>query len=68
MNTATLTTFIIYLISIMALGVIAYRQTHNLADYMLGGRRLSSGVAAISARGFGYERLATVGFARGFVC
>jgi len=49
MNTATLTTFIIYLISIMALGVIAYRQTHNLADYMLGGRRLSSGVAAISA-------------------
>ena len=49
MNTATLITFIIYLIGVMILGIIAYRQTHNLADYVLGGRRLSSGVTALSA-------------------
>jgi sodium/proline symporter len=49
MNTATLITFIVYLIGVMILGLIAYRQTHNLADYVLGGRRLGSGVAALSA-------------------
>ncbi|HDN25809.1 MAG TPA: sodium/proline symporter PutP [Thioploca sp.] len=49
MNTATLITFIIYLIGVMILGIIAYRQTHNLADYVLGGRRLGSFVTALSA-------------------
>jgi len=49
MHIATLTTFFIYLIVLVVLGVVAYRQTHNLADYVLGGRRLSSGVVAISA-------------------
>jgi len=49
MQTATLISFIIYLIIIFILGIIAYRQTHNLADYMLGGRRLGSGVVALSA-------------------
>jgi len=49
MNTATLITFIIYLVGVIILGVIAYRQTHNLADYVLGGRRLGSAVTALSA-------------------
>ncbi|RKZ57754.1 MAG: sodium/proline symporter PutP [Candidatus Parabeggiatoa sp. nov. 2] len=49
MNTATLITFIVYLLGVMILGLIAYRQTHNLADYVLGGRRLGGGVAALSA-------------------
>jgi sodium/proline symporter len=49
MHTATLTTFIIYLIVLFILGIIAYRQTHNLADYMLGGRRLGSSVVGLSA-------------------
>lgn len=49
MNTATLITFIIYLVGVMILGFIAYRQTNNLADYVLGGRRLGSAVTALSA-------------------
>ncbi len=49
MNTATLVTFSVYLIGVIVLGLIAYRQTSNLSDYILGGRRLSAGVAALSA-------------------
>ncbi|WNF37901.1 sodium/proline symporter PutP [Bacillaceae bacterium IKA-2] len=49
METATLVTFIVYLIGMMAIGLIAYRMTDNLSDYVLGGRRLGGGVAALSA-------------------
>lgn len=49
MNTPTLITFIVYLIMMVVLGLIAYRITDNLSDYVLGGRRLGSGVAALSA-------------------
>jgi len=49
MHTATLITFTIYLIALMLLGWLAYRQTHNLADYILGNRKLGSVVAALSA-------------------
>ena len=49
MNEATLITFIIYLIGLLVLGIIAYRMTNNLSDYVLGGRRLGGGVAALSA-------------------
>jgi len=49
MNTPLLTTFSGYLLVIMGLALFAYRQTHTLSDYILGGRRLSSGVAALSA-------------------
>jgi sodium/proline symporter len=49
MDGAVLTTFIIYLIGMLAIGVIAYRMTSNLSDYVLGGRRLGPGVAALSA-------------------
>ncbi|WP_335869423.1 sodium/proline symporter PutP [Bacillus sp. 2205SS5-2] len=49
MDTATLITFIVYLIAMLAIGVISYRLTSNLSDYVLGGRSLGPGVAALSA-------------------
>lgn len=39
----------IYFAAMLALGVVAYRRTNDLEDYMLGGRSLSPGVAALSA-------------------
>lgn len=42
-------TFIVYLVGMIALGLIAYKMTDNLSDYVLGGRRLGAGVAALSA-------------------
>ena len=49
MDTATLITFIFYLVAMLAIGLISYRLTNNLSDYVLGGRRLGGGVAALSA-------------------
>ncbi|MFZ3578952.1 sodium/proline symporter PutP [Virgibacillus sp. DJP39] len=49
MDTATLITFIVYLVGMLAIGVVAYRLTSNLSDYVLGGRGLGPGVAALSA-------------------
>jgi sodium/proline symporter len=49
LETATLVTFIVYLIGMLLIGVISYRLTSNLSDYVLGGRRLGPGVAALSA-------------------
>ncbi|MCF6411465.1 sodium/proline symporter PutP [Pseudalkalibacillus salsuginis] len=48
-DTPTLITFIIYLVVMLAIGVISYRLTSNLSDYVLGGRSLTPGVAALSA-------------------
>ncbi|MDH5630363.1 MAG: sodium:proline symporter, partial [Gammaproteobacteria bacterium] len=48
-NNATLVTFIAYLITVMAIGIYAYRQTNDLSDYILGGRRLGKWVTALSA-------------------
>jgi sodium/proline symporter len=45
----TTTTFVVYLVVMMALGIVAYRRTRGLSDYLLGGRQLGSGVAALSA-------------------
>ena len=42
-------TFVAYLVLMLAIGWFAWRQTHDLADYILGGRRLSYWVAALSA-------------------
>lgn len=42
-------TFSIYLAVILGIGVIAYRYTSNLSDYILGGRSLTGPVAALSA-------------------
>jgi len=43
-----LVTFVAYLILILFLGIKAYRRTHNLNDYILGGRKLGSIVTALS--------------------
>ncbi|MBM7571649.1 sodium/proline symporter PutP [Aquibacillus albus] len=49
MNIATLVTFIVYLVGMLVIGIIAYRLTKNLSDYVLGGRNLGGSVAALSA-------------------
>ncbi|ART79137.1 sodium/proline symporter PutP [Oceanisphaera avium] len=43
-----LITFVGYLILTMLIGIIAYRATRSLSDYILGGRRLGPSVAALS--------------------
>ncbi|MCK3654870.1 sodium:proline symporter [Pasteurellaceae bacterium Macca] len=45
----TTTTFLIYIIGMIAIGFFAYRFTNNLSDYILGGRRLGSFVTGLSA-------------------
>ncbi|MEN8169324.1 MAG: sodium/proline symporter PutP [Pseudomonadota bacterium] len=42
-------TFIGYLVLMLLIGWWAYRRTHNLADYILGGRRLGPWPTALSA-------------------
>jgi sodium/proline symporter len=39
----------VYLLGMLGIGVVAYRLTDDLADFVLGGRRLRGGVAALSA-------------------
>ncbi|TVP84907.1 MAG: sodium/proline symporter PutP [Alkalicoccus sp.] len=48
-TTPIIITFIVYLLGMLTLGLIAYKMTTNLSDYVLGGRRLGAGVAALSA-------------------
>ncbi|WP_308216625.1 sodium/proline symporter PutP [Pseudalkalibacillus decolorationis] len=48
-NIPTLTSIIIYLVAMLLIGYIAAKMTSNLSDYVLGGRRLGGGVAALSA-------------------
>ncbi len=43
-----LVTFVAYLLLILYLGIKAYQRTHNLGDYILGGRKLGSVVTALS--------------------
>jgi sodium/proline symporter len=40
---------VLYLVAMLAIGGYSYHRTHNLGDYMLGGRDLSPAVAALSA-------------------
>lgn len=49
MNLPTLITFIVYLIGMLAIGVVMYRRTEDLSDYVLGGRTLGPVVGALSA-------------------
>lgn len=48
-TTPTLITFSVYLIGVLAIGIIAYIRTKNFSDYILGGRSLGSFVTAMSA-------------------
>ncbi|WP_139558173.1 sodium/proline symporter PutP [Methylotetracoccus oryzae] len=43
------TTFVLYLVAMIGIGGAAWRHTHNLSDYILGGRRLGPFVTALSA-------------------
>lgn len=43
-----LVTFITYLALVLFLGIKAYRRTHDLSDYILGGRKLGVVVTALS--------------------
>lgn len=49
MSNVTLITFIVYLLGLLFIGIISYRLTSNLSDYVLGGRKLGPGVTALSA-------------------
>lgn len=42
-------TFAVYIAVMLALGYVAYKRTTNLSDYILGGRSLGPGTAALSA-------------------
>ncbi|PMR71371.1 sodium/proline symporter PutP [Halomonas heilongjiangensis] len=49
-NNATIGfTFALYLLVMLGIGVIAYKRTTNLSDYILGGRSLGPWTSAISA-------------------
>ena len=43
------TTFVLYITAMLAVGFVAFRRTKNLADYLLGGRRIGPLVSALSA-------------------
>ncbi|MPZ00669.1 MAG: sodium/proline symporter PutP [Actinophytocola sp.] len=45
-----LTTFIVYLVVMIAIGVWVYNRTNTLSDFALGGRSLNSPTAALSAQ------------------
>ena len=49
MDTWVLLAFLGYLFAVFAIGLIAYKRTRDLSDYILGGRRLGSIVSALSA-------------------
>lgn len=49
MVTATFVAFFVYLLLLLVIGVIMYRMTNDLSDYVLGGRKLGPAVAALSA-------------------
>lgn len=46
---AVIAAFAVYLAVMLLIGWVAYRQTRDLSDYILGGRRLGRWVAALSA-------------------
>ncbi|OAB56479.1 sodium:proline symporter [Leptolyngbya valderiana BDU 20041] len=42
-------TFALYFVVLLGLGIVAWQRTSDLSDYILGGRKLGSGVTALSA-------------------
>lgn len=48
-NTYILAAFVIYLLVMMVIGIYHYRRTHDMADYILGNRRLGAWVVSMSA-------------------
>jgi sodium/proline symporter len=47
---ATITSFSVYLIFLMGIGVYFYKKTASLEDYLIGGRAMGSWVTALSAQ------------------
>jgi sodium/proline symporter len=43
-------TFIVYLLVVLGIGIVAWRRTANIKDYLLGGRSLGRWVTALSAQ------------------
>ena len=43
-------TFLVYLTVVLAIGLVAWRRTRDLKDYLLGGRSLGPWVTALSAQ------------------
>ena len=43
-------TFVLYLLVVLAIGIVAWRSTADLRDYILGGRRLGRWTTALSAQ------------------
>jgi len=43
-------TFVLYLLVVLAIGIVAWRRTADLRDYILGGRRLGRWTTALSAQ------------------
>ncbi|MEW8429274.1 MAG: sodium:proline symporter, partial [gamma proteobacterium symbiont of Ctena orbiculata] len=41
--------FFCYLLAVLGIGIVAWRRTRSLSDFVLGGRSLGSWVAALSA-------------------
>ena len=49
MDTGIVVAFLFYLVTMAGIGLVAYTRTRDLADYLLGGRRLGRWVTALSA-------------------
>ncbi|PTX17876.1 sodium/proline symporter PutP [Halanaerobium congolense] len=47
---ATITSFSVYLVFLMGIGVYFYKKTASLEDYLIGGRAMGSWVTALSAQ------------------
>ena len=50
MSPGTLLMFALYLVAMLAIGVVLVRRTRTLGDYLLGGRQLNTWVTALSAQ------------------
>ena len=50
MSIPTLTTFVTYLVVLLAIGIFFYRKSTNIENYLLGGRGMGSWVTALSAQ------------------
>ena len=57
----TLMGFLLYLLTILIVGVITVRFTHTLADYVIAGRRLGVWVVAFSERASGESAWLLIG-------
>jgi len=49
-NFSIILIFSLYLLFMISIGILYYRKTENLADYILGGRKLNSWVTALSSQ------------------